>query len=263
MHDRKLDASSIDGIRRLALQTVGHLDQDLVRPLVECNHPIVNPGTKAWYCNSSACPMCRWRRTREKSVRLTDTLAGVRQEYPSSSFLFLTGTVGEYQTSYLRQTIKTVLRKWNTHVRKLAVFSRNLILGWYRSLEIVGSARHADLEFPHIHAVVAYPRKLTGRHYWSKSKWSAAWQEIYPGGNLDVQQIGPTEADIIGVSRYIHKARADQFYNAARVMIEDPERYLERYRQLKGLHMFSASDGFLFTNGREGYKSLDVTTRAA
>jgi len=68
----------------------------------------------AWFCKSSLCPMCNWRKTMKRSLQTTKVVEEVIRQKPKARWLFLTLTVKNvFDGETLDKSLKAMAQGFN------------------------------------------------------------------------------------------------------------------------------------------------------
>lgn len=127
------------------------------------------------FCKNRFCPMCSWRRVRNITGQLKDAFS-VIQEKQKIAVLFLTLTVSNPDVKNLKSTIA----KMNKAFKKMSETKsfKNAILGYFKSVEILGDKTPKGQAHPHFHILIIVDTKyFSSRYYLNKSQWTEMWKK--------------------------------------------------------------------------------------
>ena len=103
------------------------------------------------FCKNRFCPVCSWRRTRNITGQLKEAFTAI-QEKEKIATLFLTLTVNNPDVKDLKDTIA----KMNKAFKRMSETKRfkNAILGYFKSIEILGDKTPKGQAHPHFHILL-------------------------------------------------------------------------------------------------------------
>lgn len=132
----------------------------------------VKPKLKnARFCRVRHCPVCQWRRSLVWRARFFQALPKIREEYPTSKFLFLTLTVRNCELLELRSYLAWMNKSWV----RLSQRQQFPALGWLKSVEVTKSTD--GTAHPHFHALLMVNSSYFSHGYLSQEKWTELWKE--------------------------------------------------------------------------------------
>ena len=127
------------------------------------------------FCKNRFCPMCSWRRIRNITGQLKDAFS-VIQEKEKIATLFLTLTVSNPDVKDLKSTIAKMNKSFNEMTRTKAF--NNAILGYFKSIEILGDKTPKGQAHPHFHILLVVDTKyFSSRNYLNKAQWTEMWKK--------------------------------------------------------------------------------------
>ena len=127
------------------------------------------------FCKNRFCPMCSWRRIRNITGQLKDAFS-VIQEKEKIATLFLTLTVSNPDVKDLKSTIAKMNKSFN-EMPKTKAFN-NAILGYFKSIEILGDKTPKGQAHPHFHILLVVDTKyFSSRNYLNKAQWTEMWKK--------------------------------------------------------------------------------------
>ena len=130
---------------------------------------------EANFCKFRFCPMCAWRRTRNITGQLLEALESIEAK-KSVDYLFLTLTIKNPQIINLK-AIVSHLNKSFERMSKTKAY-KNIILGHFKALEILGDNTPAGEAHPHFHILLIVNKSyFKSRNYLSQAKWTEMWQK--------------------------------------------------------------------------------------
>ena len=127
------------------------------------------------FCKNRFCPICSWRRIRNITGQLKDAFS-VIQEKEKIATLFLTLTVSNPDVKDLKSTIS----KMNKSFKKMSETKafNNAILGYFKSIEILGDKTPKGQAHPHFHILLVVDTKyFSSRNYLNKAQWTEMWKK--------------------------------------------------------------------------------------
>lgn len=127
------------------------------------------------FCKNRFCPMCSWRRIRNITGQLKEAFS-VIQEKQKVSTLFLTLTISNPDVKDLKSTIA----KMNKSFKKMSETKqfKNAILGYFKSIEILGDKTPKGQAHPHFHILLIVDTKyFSSRNYLNKTEWTEMWKK--------------------------------------------------------------------------------------
>lgn len=127
---------------------------------------------KAKFCRVRFCPVCQWRRTLMWRARFFQAIPGIKADYPTHQFLFLTLTVENCSVENLRETTNWMRNSWRKFVKRKKFPAK----GWIRAVEVTKS--EDGLAHPHLHCILIVPSYyFTTKDYVTKDEWIKLWQK--------------------------------------------------------------------------------------
>lgn len=161
----------------------------------ELQFAIDGQGTKklryANFCKDRMCPMCQKRRSLKIYHDLQHVCGALIAERPTeTAFLMLTLTVPNVHHGELRDMIKHMLKSWDRLMKRKEI--DDVVLGWFRSLEVTQEKKRQDHFHPHIHALIAVPGSyFKTKHYIKQHRWQELWGDVtlLPVQDVDVRRI--------------------------------------------------------------------------
>lgn len=163
------------------------------------------------FCRDRFCPMCGWRKSLR---RFSDTSRILNQsfiEYPDIKYAFLTLTIKNCSGDDLEKTLDILLKGYRDLTHKNRLFTKGIIVGSYRTIEITYSEK--DGFHPHIHVIIALTKDYfnNSSYYMSQKKWSELWAKCI---NVDYNPV----IDIRIIKNYdsknTHNISSNDLYNA-------------------------------------------------
>lgn len=127
------------------------------------------------FCKNRFCPMCSWRRVRNITGQLKDAFS-VIQEKEKVATLFLTLTVSNPDVKDLKTTISKMNKSFN-EMTKTKAFN-NAILGYFKSIEILGDKTPKGQAHPHFHILLVVKESYFKKSdYINKAEWTEMWKK--------------------------------------------------------------------------------------
>ena len=131
--------------------------------------------SNANFCKNRFCPMCSWRRVRNITGQLKEAFS-VIQEKQKVATLFLTLTIINPDVKDLKSTISKMNKSFNEMTRTKAF--NNAILGYFKSIEILGDKTPKGQAHPHFHILLVVDTKyFSSRNYLNKAEWTEMWRK--------------------------------------------------------------------------------------
>ena len=144
------------------------------------------------FCKFRFCEMCNWRRTKKIGYQLIEALESI-EATRSVSYLFLTLTIKNPQTSDLKATVKHINQSFVRMAQTKAY--KNAVIGHFKALEILGDDTPAGEVHPHFHIMLIVSKSyFKSEHYLSQAKWIEMWQKALRVDYkpvLDIRKIKP------------------------------------------------------------------------
>lgn len=127
------------------------------------------------FCKNRFCPMCSWRRIRNITGQLKDAF-DVIQEKEKIATLFLTLTIKNPDVKDLKSTIAKMNKSFN-EMTKTKPF-KNAILGYFKSIEILGDDTPKGQAHPHFHILLIVKENYFKKSdYINKTEWTEMWKK--------------------------------------------------------------------------------------
>lgn len=132
---------------------------------------------KAWFCKSSLCPMCNWRKSMKLSVQTTKVVTEVIRKKPKARWLFLTLTL---KNVYNGEQLDQSLKKMAEGFRRLMMYkkvSKNMI-GFMRSTEVTINPKDESYN-QHMHVLLCVESMYfkNSDNYIDQEEWTSFWQK--------------------------------------------------------------------------------------
>lgn len=130
----------------------------------------------AWFCKSSLCPVCNWRKAMKHSYQVMRVVSEVVRRRPTARWMFLTLTVkNAWGGEELNESLKTINRAFNRLVKYKKV-SKNLI-GFVRSTEVTVNSGNGSYN-QHIHVLLCVKSTYfkDKENYIEQGEWTSLWQ---------------------------------------------------------------------------------------
>lgn len=131
----------------------------------------------AWFCKSSLCPMCNWRKTMKRSVQTTKVVEEVVRQKPKARWLFLTLTVKNvFDGEQLDNSLKAMAQGFN-RLMKYKKVAQNMI-GFMRATEVTVNQKDGSYN-QHMHVLICVESAYfnTKGAYLSQEDWTSLWQK--------------------------------------------------------------------------------------
>ena len=127
------------------------------------------------FCKNRFCPMCSWRRVRNITGQLKDAFSCITEKQKIAT-LFLTLTVSNPDVKDLKSTIS----KMNKSFKKMSEKKpfKNAILGYFKSIEILGDKTPKNQAHPHFHILLIVKESYFKKSdYLNKAQWTEMWKK--------------------------------------------------------------------------------------
>lgn len=121
-------------------------------------------------CRDRFCPVCTWRLSMRRFARMVQIVDGLRHEYADSEWQFVTLTVENCPFDQLSPTLDAMAHAWDIIMRRKA--SREMFLGWGRSLEVTYNAEKKTLH-PHYHVLCLLAPGYSGEDQYLQNAWTS------------------------------------------------------------------------------------------
>lgn len=130
----------------------------------------------ASFCRKRLCPQCDWRRSLNIAAQVSQILAALSVDKPTTRFIFLTLTIRNVPGEQFSQSID-ILQKGFRKLLKRYKKRLACVLGGFRSLEVTINQDRKDYH-PHIHAVLAVTPSYFTHGYIQKDEWAEMWKNV-------------------------------------------------------------------------------------
>ena len=141
------------------------------------------------FCKNRFCPVCSWRRTRNITGQLKEAFTAIQKEKVAT--LFLTLTVKNPDVKDLKDTIT----KMNKAFKRMSETKRfkNAILGYFKSIEILGDKTPKGQAHPHFHILLVVKESYFKKSdYINQKEFLQMWRDATRNQNItqvDVRRI--------------------------------------------------------------------------
>ena len=130
---------------------------------------------KADFCKFRFCSTCNWRRNMNINRELLEAFEAI-EATRSVSYLFLTLTIKNVETSALKATIKHLNKSFQRLIQTKAY--KDTILGHFKALEIVGDKTPAGEVHPHFHLILIVSNSyFRSPKYLRTEQWAEMWKK--------------------------------------------------------------------------------------
>ncbi|WP_323644977.1 protein rep [Aliarcobacter butzleri] len=127
------------------------------------------------FCKNRFCPMCSWRRVRNITGQLKDAFSCITEKEKVAT-LFLTLTVKNPDVKDLKSTISKMNKAFKDMVKTKAF--NNAILGYFKSIEILGDNTPKGQAHPHFHILLIVKESYFKKSdYLNKAQWTEMWKK--------------------------------------------------------------------------------------
>jgi len=130
---------------------------------------------KANFCKFRFCSTCNWRRNMNINRELLEAFQTI-EDTRSVAYLFLTLTLENPQTSDLKTTVAHLNKSFIRLAQTKAY--RDIILGHFKALEIVGDKTPEGEVHPHFHIILIVDKSyFKSPKYIHTEQWVEMWQK--------------------------------------------------------------------------------------
>lgn len=132
---------------------------------------------KAWFCKSSLCPMCNWRKSMKLSIQTTKVVTEVIRQKPNARWLFLTLTLKNvYDGQQLDNSLKEMAIGFN-RLMKYKKVQKNMV-GFMRSTEVTINSKDGSYN-QHMHVLLCVESMYfkNSDNYIDQGEWTSLWQK--------------------------------------------------------------------------------------
>jgi plasmid rolling circle replication initiator protein Rep len=142
------------------------------------------------FCKNRFCPVCSWRRTRNITGQLKEAFTAI-QEKEKIATLFLTLTVTNPDVKDLKATVAHM----NKSFQRMSETKRfkNAILGYFKSIEILGDKTPKGQAHPHFHILLVVKENYFKKSdYINQKEFLQMWRDATRNQNItqvDVRRI--------------------------------------------------------------------------
>lgn len=150
------------------------------------------------FCKVRFCPMCAWRKVLKVAKEVKSIISQIEAHHKNISYLFLTLTVKNPPLNELKDTLKLMSeayrRMWDKELKK------RYILGYIRSLEIMGDHTKKGEAHPHYHVLLAVNGSYFSHKYISKAHWVELWKKYLKADYepiVDIRKIKSKNKDFL------------------------------------------------------------------
>ena len=198
---------------------------------------------EANFCKFRFCSACNWRRSLNINKSLLKAFTAIEKS-KKVSYLFLTLTVKNVKTSSLKATIKHMNESFR-RLSKTKAF-KSSILGYFKSLEILGDKTARGEVHPHFHIILVVSSSyFNAKYYISQRRWSEMWQRALRVDYLPVVDVRRIKSKIMKDGREL-TALQSAVFEVAKYSIKHiklTERSNEEFRdiinQTKNMRFFT------------------------
>lgn len=132
---------------------------------------------KTWFCKSSLCPMCNWRRAMKHSFQSEKIVEEVMKQKPTARWLFLTLTVrNAVDGEMLDKSLREMTQGFN-RLFKYTKVKKNLI-GFMRSTEVTVNEENGTYN-QHMHVLLCVESLYfkNTENYIPQKQWTSFWKK--------------------------------------------------------------------------------------
>ena len=146
--------------------------------------------SNANFCKNRFCPMCSWRRIRNITGQLKEAFSCITEKQKVAT-LFLTLTISNPDVKDLKSTIAKMNKSFNEMTRTKAF--NNAILGYFKSIEILGDKTPKGQAHPHFHILLVVKESYFKKSdYINQKEFLQMWRDATRNQNItqvDVRRI--------------------------------------------------------------------------
>ena len=192
------------------------------------------------FCKNRFCPVCSWRRTRNITGQLKEAFTAI-QEKEKIATLFLTLTVNNPDVKDLKDTIA----KMNKAFKRMSETKRfkNAILGYFKSIEILGDKTPNGQAHPHFHILLVVKENYFKKSdYINQKEFLQMWRDATRNQNItqvDVRRIKSKDENFSDIDSAIAET-VKYSVKHTELFKRSNEDFYYLYTQTKGLRFISA-----------------------
>ncbi len=192
------------------------------------------------FCKNRFCPMCNWRRVRNITGQLKDAFS-VIQEKQKVAVLFLTLTISNPDVKDLKSAIAKMNKAFNEMTRTKRF--KNAILGYFKSIEILGDKTPKGQAHPHFHILLIVDSKyFSSRNYINQKEFLQMWRDATKNQNItqvDIRRIKSKDGNFSDIDSAIIET-VKYAVKHTELVKRSNEDFYYLYTQTKNLRFISA-----------------------
>ena len=192
------------------------------------------------FCKNRFCPMCNWRRIRNITGQLKDAFS-VIQEKQKVAVLFLTLTISNPDVKDLKSAIAKMNKAFNEMTRTKRF--KNAILGYFKSIEILGDKTPKGQAHPHFHILLIVDSKyFSSRNYINQKEFLQMWRDATKNQNItqvDIRRIKSKDGNFSDIDSAIIET-VKYAVKHTELVKRSNEDFYYLYTQTKNLRFISA-----------------------
>ena len=192
------------------------------------------------FCKNRFCPVCSWRRTRNITGQLKEAFTAI-QEKEKIATLFLTLTVNNPDV----KDLKSAIAKMNKAFKRMSETKRfkNAILGYFKSIEILGDKTPKGQAHPHFHILLVVKESYFKKSdYINQKEFLQMWRDATRNQNItqvDVRRIKSKNENFSDIDSAIMET-VKYSVKHTELTKRSNEDFYYLYTQTKGLRFISA-----------------------
>ena len=192
------------------------------------------------FCKNRFCPMCNWRRIRNITGQLKDAFS-VIQEKQKVAVLFLTLTISNPDVKDLKSAIAKMNKAFNEMTRTKRF--KNAILGYFKSIEILGDKTPKGQAHPHFHILLIVKENYFKKSdYINQKEFLQMWRDATKNRNItqvDIRRIKSKDGNFSDIDSAIIET-VKYAVKHTELVKRSNEDFYYLYTQTKNLRFISA-----------------------
>ena len=192
------------------------------------------------FCKNRFCPVCSWRRTRNITGQLKEAFTAI-QEKEKIATLFLTLTVNNPDV----KDLKSAIAKMNKAFKRMSETKRfkNAILGYFKSIEILGDKTPKGQAHPHFHILLVVKESYFKKSdYINQKEFLQMWRDATKNQNItqvDIRRIKSKDGNFSDIDSAIIET-VKYAVKHTELVKRSNEDFYYLYTQTKNLRFISA-----------------------
>lgn len=196
---------------------------------------------KANFCKFRHCPICNWKRNINIHKSLLEAFKKIEADR-KVEYLLLTLTIRNPETNDLKKSVK-YMNDSLLKMKKYTAFKR-VVLGYFKSLEILGKKTEKNQVHPHFHIILVVSSSyFKGNRYLSQKKWTEMWQKALKVGYtplVNVKSIRPKNKKLQSVQSAVLEVAKYSVKHTDLLELDD-EDFSSIIQQTKRMRFYSTS----------------------